>query len=387
MLKRLKFDIESLVTEMLGGLPTSVWESNTTTFLDPAMGGGQFVKLIEETLRVYGHSTKNIKSRVFGLESSQMRVNYAVNKHELVGTYTSTDFLSWETDMKFDVVLGNPPYQKKRGDSDATIAIWDKFVFKAFNHLKDGGYLALIHPSGWRNASGRFSEVHDLLLSKQMEYLEIHSVKDGIKTFGASTRYDWYIVKNNDSKINSTTVVFEDGQVQEVNLKNLPFIPNHSYEKIEQLVAGPEEETVQVLHSFSAYFCRGQNYKSKNHVNHTKTKKFKYPVVYGVSSIDDSLVLKWSSDNTKGHFGKPKLIWSESGGIATAGSVVDISGEYGLTQFAYAIVDTPENLPLIKKAFDSKEFRNICEAVSINRNIIDYKTISTFRKDFWKEFV
>jgi hypothetical protein len=95
---------------------------------------------------------------------------------------------------KFDVTVGNPPYQKiSLGKSHA---IWDLFVQLNFNLTKQNGYSALIHPAGWRNVSGRFRYIWDLLISKQLIYLEIHGVKDGLKVFRASTRYDWYVAKN-----------------------------------------------------------------------------------------------------------------------------------------------------------------------------------------------
>jgi hypothetical protein len=376
MLKRLKFEIDQLVSDMLDKIPLEMWESETTTFLDPAMGGGQFIRAIIETLREYGHSDENIKGRVFGIEDSQLRVNFVVNKYNLIGTYISTDFLSWETDMKFDNIVGNFPYQKQVGPTK-TEPIWDKFVKKSFELLKEDGYAAFVHPAGWRNVDGRFSYVRDLLLSKQMEYLEIHNEKDGMSTFGAKTRYDWYIVKNTTSPSDDTLVTFEDGGQGKINLKKLNFIPNHSLENIVSLLADPGEEVVEVLYSRSAYGT------DKKHINTTQTEVYKYPVVYTVRA-NGELILKYSSINSNGHFGSPKVIMMPATGT---GRFVDENGEYGLTQFCYAIVDIPENLPLIKKALDSKEFSELMSACSMGLNGYNHKVISLFRKDFWKEFV
>ena len=88
MLIRLKFDISALVQEILDRLPPEVWISAITTFLDPSIGGGQFVAEIERRLRAHGHSDANIRSRVFGYERGPVAIQYAVNKHNLVGNYT-----------------------------------------------------------------------------------------------------------------------------------------------------------------------------------------------------------------------------------------------------------------------------------------------------------
>jgi type I restriction-modification system DNA methylase subunit len=109
----MKFEIELLVEEMLDQLPASVWASNSTTFFDPAIGGGQFVRAIEQRLRVCGHSDANIHSRVFGFEESDLHIRFAVNKYNLVGQYvrkTYEKFFELDNTMKFDVVIGNPPY-------------------------------------------------------------------------------------------------------------------------------------------------------------------------------------------------------------------------------------------------------------------------------------
>jgi hypothetical protein len=142
MLKRLKFEIDPLVNDMLDKIPLSEWESETSTFLDPAMGGAQCIRPIINRLRDHGHSDENIKGRVSGIENNQLRVNFAVNKYNLIGTYMSTDFLSWETDMKFDVIVTNPPYLK-RG--------WLKFIKKAIE--LNPTYIVTINPDPLNNKS------------------------------------------------------------------------------------------------------------------------------------------------------------------------------------------------------------------------------------------
>jgi site-specific DNA-methyltransferase (adenine-specific) len=145
MLGRIKFQIEPLVNEILDQLPAEVWSSKTTTFFDPAIGGGQFVREIERRLREAGHTDVNISGRVYGCESSLLSVKYAVNKYKLAGTYSVGDFLAQDFgDMKFDVIVGNPPYVDS---SVGKIPIYDKFVKKSTE--LSTGIVALIIPSGF----------------------------------------------------------------------------------------------------------------------------------------------------------------------------------------------------------------------------------------------
>jgi site-specific DNA-methyltransferase (adenine-specific) len=88
--------------------------------------------------------------------------------------------------MKFDVIVGNPPYQIKVGDSN-TEPIWNKFVEKAFQLVNVGGYVSLIHPSGWRSNKGRFNYIKKLILSKNPIFLKLHDFNEGQKVFGVGT--------------------------------------------------------------------------------------------------------------------------------------------------------------------------------------------------------
>lgn len=80
----------------------------------------------------------------------------------------------------------------------------------------------------------------------------------------------------------------------------------------------------------------------------------------------------------------PKVIWSN--GLGTY-PIIDKSGEYGLTQFAYGIVDDVENLESIKKAMESTKFIDLMKYVKYTNNKYNYKIIGLFKKDFYKYFL
>jgi len=148
MVSRLKFPIEPLVVQMLDQLPKRVWSSAKTTFLDPAMGGGQFLVEIQRRLLAAGHTPENIAGRVYGCEKNILRVNYAKNNKKLVtNNLYESDFLSHDWgNMKFDVIVGNPPYQS--ADSKR-IKLWFKFVEKSMTLVSPKGYLGFVTPNSW----------------------------------------------------------------------------------------------------------------------------------------------------------------------------------------------------------------------------------------------
>lgn len=153
---RINADIGHVVNEMLDQLPKNVWKSKTTTFLDPIMGGGQFIHEIVKRLRDAGHSEANIANRVFGFESDEVSVWQVSHRSEWkehkdepdpIGTFKDADYedilkqnIKELKGMKFDVVVGNPPYQ-------GTKALHQKFFNLGVDVLKDGGHLVFIQPA------------------------------------------------------------------------------------------------------------------------------------------------------------------------------------------------------------------------------------------------
>jgi hypothetical protein len=292
------------------------------------------------------------------------------------------DYLSSENKlMKFDVIVGNPPYQTKSdADNRKTQAIWDKFVQKSFELCKDGGYVCLVHPSGWRDVKGMFEETKELLQSKDIKYLELHNEADGLTTFGAETRYDWYVSQNRPC-CSDTTVKGQDGMIIKSNISKLPFIPNGMFEKIKDLIATGNDKRVTIINNSSYHH---QRHKDGEWMSKEKTSKYKYPCIYSID-FKGNPKFWWSSTNKRGHFDIPKVIFA-SGRISSANYIIDNRGEYAMTEFATGIVDEPKNLSKIKDAMLTSEFKNLMEMCAfrydLNKNII-----STFKRDFWKEFV
>ena len=210
MLSRIKFTIEPLVAEILDQLPASVWASKTSTFFDPAIGGGQFVRAIEQRLRSAGHSDANICSRVMGFEESNLHIRFAINKYKLVGQYAKMPYnklFELDNTMKFDVVVGNPPYQDA---DDSGGALWAKIAGMCFTNLvKDNGYVAMLHPPsfvGKHQATGKGKSDYSPFNDIQIEQLHLFDDYEKNKYFpGTGTRLCWYLAKketpNQDTSI------------------------------------------------------------------------------------------------------------------------------------------------------------------------------------------
>jgi uncharacterized protein YutD len=377
MLLRFKFEIESLFQEIYDErLPEDIFMSETTTFADLQSAGLQAIIPIVNKLRQYGHSDENIRGRVFAFCEDELDLNSV--QFDFLYVPVTFDIYKESMTMKFDVLVGNDPYQEKVGPKK-TEPLWNKFFMKRMSLLNEGGFMCLIHPSGWRNITGKFKDVQEVIRSKKVSFLSIHNEKDGMETFGAETRYDYYVLQNVDSDGSETTVRFQDGQIKNMVLDNMDFIPNGGIDLLNILIAKDGEETVELLYSRSGYGT------DKVHTSKQQTDDFMYPVVYTVNYLSEP-TFHYSSTNENGHFGQPKVIWS-NGRISSIGNYIDETGEFGLTQFAYAIVDEVENLGNIKKALDSKKFKNLMELCAVGQLTVNHKVVAKFKKDFWREFI
>lgn len=130
---------EELAQEMISKIPEYIFESSTTTFLDPACGRGTFLIQITKKLKSYGHSWENITSRIFGIDidpfSGIKQAQYIIGSKNII----VQDFLEMSLPSnwpkEFDVIVSNPPYSKK---------LDLKFLEKSVD--LSGGQILFVHP-------------------------------------------------------------------------------------------------------------------------------------------------------------------------------------------------------------------------------------------------
>lgn len=236
MLQRTKFKIDNLVAEVLEQVPPEAWKSDITTFLDPAMGGGQFVKEIERRLRAHGHSDENIRERVWGVEEYPHRLLYAVNKNKLVGTHSVGDFLKEDFgDMKFDVVVGNPPFKQLADNGRQTNkSLWKEFLTKSSELLSNGGTLAMIHPSGWGAPSDNAKLISRLFTKMNLKFADVRTdLKKHFK--GVSSTFSLTILKN-EPYAGKTRVVYDEGEI-DIDLRKTAIVTSSGMSIIKKITS------------------------------------------------------------------------------------------------------------------------------------------------------
>ncbi len=252
--------------------------------------------------------------------------------------------------------------------------IWDEFVIKSLD-ISDN--IIMIHPSIWRKPFGKTSKIKNILTEFKkydLSYLKINSLSDGKKYFNAGTRFDYYLLQKNIKNRNKTLIIDENDVPILIDIRDCNFIPNKNIKEVYEYLS-KENDNFKVIYN-SMYHA-----VNKELISDVKDDVHIYPVVH--STPKSGVIYKYSSYNNKGHYGIPKVIFGESG---TYNALVDMKGEYAMTQCAIGIIiDSEEMGNDIVDFLKSDNFKKFMEACSwsnfrIDANILKYLSYKNIKK-------
>jgi len=164
--------------------------------------------IIENMLYMSELNKKNvfISHQIFNMNNQ-----YKLNLYE--GDTLELNVVSeWEVAVNsFDVILGNPPYNKggirshtgkQLGDKNETI--WTKFIEKSFEWLKPDGFLAFINPLSWLKKS---HSLHNEMLEKHIVWLKLWDNSQSKGIINADIPISLYVLQNKKNTTNKKTEI------------------------------------------------------------------------------------------------------------------------------------------------------------------------------------
>ena len=286
MFFRIMLDCDNLAEEIVSKLPEDLFVSVNSTFLDPAFGGGQFLVAIAKRLHKYGHSIKNIKSRLYGYEDNLVYMNHAKNKttHKIanLNIVKYQDFLDGRHMKKFDVIISNPPYQNLDSDRSKTnqgggTKFYIQFMELASKINKNQGSIAFIVPASIFKTT-RFGEFGQAL-SKIQEHKIVYAKTDVSKHFNVGVKICYFVAKKTEDEvstiINDKKTTFNGFYANETELQSIAekLLTNQSPIKIER---DKSYNTSGLSTSRYAYLCFDQKVEDTNLFwHHSEPEKLK----------------------------------------------------------------------------------------------------------------
>jgi len=362
----------ALVEEMLDKLPKEVFESKTTTFLDPCFGTGSFLKAIGLRLKAAGHSSENINGRLFGFEVDSRMFNETKARMPYINI-SKEDFLKADINMKFDVIVGNPPYQSSDERRDG--AIWPEFIKIGIKHLNENGYISFLTPSSWAaDTSNKVLTFESTATVSGLKGLMLKHLDLTHLTFGKKVN-DYFNVGADISffigvkcKSNHLTELSTNSGILRLNLNDYDFIPVNINKNIISIL----EKTIfsknyfEILHG--TYKLRVKN------TNTTSTEcnsEFKWKFA-NTSAKYSKGIYGYSNYKTE-HHDKPKVVWSNSG----YNKPFSDDGNIGLGDHTKAIqLPLNEHESLIWYLENSKLIKFLSSMKNVGGYVIGYSVIS-----------
>lgn len=214
---------------------------------------------------------------IFGVDSKQITFYTDHENKTKIAKLFGVNYIEEFDDMKFDVVLGNPPYQdNKDKKSSGTNNLWPLFVEKSVDLLKDQGHLAFITPATWMRKSrdilrkkslgGSKRLLTDIFQPNNLKYVNIGGAKKYFPNIGST--FTWYILQK--SPYSGSTEIDVNDELCNIDIRNvesIPYILNKSaisiFYKVQQ---GANKWT----------FSSVETFKTKERKS-SKDSEFKYP--------------------------------------------------------------------------------------------------------------
>lgn len=231
------------------------WSNPSLKILDPACGRGTFLLAVAEKLELVGHSRQHIiENMLYGGDINKVQTMITGKALSMfyngpISNIHNTNTLTKEWQMKFDVIVGNPPYQKDNSKAKRW-TLWEEFVKKS-KTLADT--VVMVTPQSI-TSPGTFN-----LIKNNATLINI----DVSKYFNVGSTFCYWIIDTTKPSVN--TKIITDTKEYQLDLTQIDFLPSTI-----------TDETLSLINSLttrkSRTWHRGELHTSNDKLFHTNGK-------------------------------------------------------------------------------------------------------------------
>jgi hypothetical protein len=324
-------------SERVGGIPLKVWRNPESKWIDPANGIGNFPfvafqmldfqlkNTIKDTVVRHKHI---IEKMLYMIEIDKSNVNTAFKIFEQLApgstpniccadttSLNSDKLLSTLGASKFDVVMGNPPFNEGGTKSSGKKAFYTVFLTWAINVINDNGCIAFITPPNFHRVDKDSKDIKIKKFFNENNLIFLRIIPDTKKYFDVQVLVDYYVIQKSPNT--RMTIIYDKNNVltNNVDISKFSVVPNFGMDIVKKLM------DLQATHGkFSSVVGRDSNLDTR------VIRDGEFPILHLINSDGKRVMMskvKHRYQNT------PKILIN---GLGVPYVLDDTIGRYGVSE-------------------------------------------------------
>ena len=254
-----KTDFNIIETYFLNMLPQELFKNKKLKWLDPGSGTGNFsisifkrlmFSLEDEFINLNERKKHIIENMLYMVEINSENCEILKKIFGEKANIYNSDYLSFYNENKFDIIIGNPPFNSngfkkvptntKESKLKDGNTIWIEFIKHSFELLNENGYMSMIVPAIWMKPDK--AKVYDLLTSYKILKMKSFTNTQTNRMFNgeAQTPTTIFVIQNSKTD-NVINIYDEKDKVSRYHLKKDNPIPIMGISVINKLLRYVEQ--------------------------------------------------------------------------------------------------------------------------------------------------
>lgn len=218
-------DPQELWSEIIDNIPDAEFVNDSFNVFNFACGHATEADIIVKRMKQLGVSNEKINNSMTLLDKYKVFTKEA--KRKGYKNVIQSDFMKYSSTEQYSLVIAGPPFQKStEHGKKVNDNLWAPMTFKAWNMVKEGGYLAIVVPDGWRTPTNDYRTKGLSILKEIIKPYNTIAINlnEAERHFNVGSSISYFVVQKVKTQTNKTKVVSTEG-VTTLDLNNFPTIP------------------------------------------------------------------------------------------------------------------------------------------------------------------